>query len=535
MGLGGRKRFASLVAGSFLFLSAFLHPCAAEEKTFDVKFKRQTYNVRLDESKQAYYVFPDADYATRREVLASAIIESLVQQIENRKNTLEEKLEEFLYSNPSHMHLKTYYKDVDFKIAHESPFNIDSPILDIVAERKGKELSCEIKLSSYESVMLWDKRASVVISYPEDTSIIRRPDKAHEIYVDSKDIYGRYRTREVPFCDEREVIGIGIELLEERLKQTLEEGYGIKGRLFFSPIEGEEWLEKNERTRREKKTKSMVRDRNWRQYQPRGEMQSPFEVGRTFSLKFEGKPERIDFFINSSLYQNPLNPSKKATTLNNESIMLKLISVFIDEPTDKTTAGRLVKLGRTIEEESEELIDEYKKKRLQNIKEKEGFYHRLKFRGSEVFPFITLLEAVKDKELVGNLDNIYDYERFRQNVSGIRKSVIPLKKLLIKYEEKRESNAKDTLSYFRILSEAIDRYRCRNKKYPETLEALARENYIPELKNDEWGNKILYKKRTSKDGDWAYELWSPGKDGKFSDNINYKTEDDIYLGKVSTP
>lgn len=530
----GKRKYASLALGSLLSLSLFLNPLFAEEKDVNVRFARKDYNVSFDEQKFLYKIEPDAEYQVKKEVLASAIIDDNVNEIKKKKQVLEDKIDEFLYENPSEMDLFTAYKDIDFKIAHESPFNIDSPILDIVAERKGNELSCDVKLSSYKSVMRWDKRASVIISYPKDTSIIRLPDKVHEIDVNSTDMYGRYKTRDVTFSDEKEVLGFGFELLFETLKQTVKDSYGITALLPFSPVEFEKWLEKNERRRRDKKTKSMVQDRNWRQYQPQGDVQSKFEAGRKFSLQFKGKPERIDFFVNSNLYQNPLNPTKEATTLNNESIMLKVISVFIDEPTEKTTAGQLIKLGWTIDERVEEFIGEYENKKLHNLDEKELFYHKIKLWDAQIYPFVTLLEGVKDRELKGSLDNIPEYNKYIQNVNGIQKAIMPLQSILIKYNEKKSrTNARDTLQFLKEIANAIDCYGTKNGKYPADLEILVVKGYLKELKNDEWGNEIIYNKRTSENKDWAYELRSAGKDGKFGNWA--ENGDDVALGKGKEP
>lgn len=530
----GRRSYATLFLSPLLSLFLSLNPSFAEQKEVNVTFRRQEYNVSFDEQKFLYKTEPDAEYQVKKEILASAIIEDSVNKIKKDGQVLEEKIDEFIYGNPSKMDLFIAYKDVDFKIAHESPFNIDSPILNIIAERKGKELSCEVKLSSYEKVIKWDKRASVIISYPKDTSIIRLPDKAHEINVNSTDTYGRYRTREVPFCDEREVLGIGAELFLATLEQTVLDSYGIKSRLLFSPIKFEEWLEKNERRRRDKKTKSMLRNRNWRQYQPQGDVQSRFESGRTFSLKFEGKPDRIDFFVNSSLCQNPLNPTKEATTLNNESIMLKVIQVFIDEPTEKTTAGQLVKLGRTIENNIEEFIAEYENKKLRNLKEKDIFYNKIKLWDAQTNAFVTLLEGVKDRELKGGLDNIPEYKKYVQNVNGIQNAIMPLNSLLIRYNEKKSrTNARDTLQFLHEIASAIDSYGDKNGKYPEDLGILVVKGHLHELKNDEWGNEIIYSKRTSGNKDWAYELRSAGKDRKFGDLA--ENGDDVAFAKAKEP
>ncbi len=513
--------YAGIFASSLFLLSAFSSPCIAEEKQFEVSFKRKGYNVKFDDEKFTYSINPNENKEKRREVLASAIIEDIVQGAKKKNALLEEKIEGFLYKNPSRMELHTSDKDIDFGISHESPLYIEQPKLILKSFKEGKKLQLEFQLDSQDYVIRWFRNSGIIMSWPKDTQIIRRVDRVYEFDLNSKDSLGRFNLKEISFPEEKEVAGMIIDSLEERLRDFAKEKYGIVAEAFLSPIEFEEWLEGKEKSRRENKIKSKLAGRNYAKYQPAASIsqtfQSPFEAGRIFTIEFEGKPNRIDFFVNTNLYPNPLNQEKEATSTKSNSILLKAISAYLDEPTEKTTAGAIIKLGRTIEERIDEFSEEHENRKLNSFEEKEIFYEKLKSWDSQIYPFITMLEELKERKLTGNLDGIREYKKFKQNVYGIQKAIMPLKSLLIKYEENDGLNVSRAEDLLKVIVGAVRHYASENGRYPESLETLKREGYIKELKNDEWGNKLFYRVVKFNDGETGYDIRSAGRDGEFEE------------------
>lgn len=520
MNLGRRgKTYAGIVAGSLFLLSAFSSPCIAEEKKIEVNLKRRNYIVKFDDEKFIYSINPNENKEKRREVLASAIIEDIVQRAKKKNSLLEKKIDEFLYENPSRMELYASEKDIDFGISHESPLYIEQPKLILKSFREGKKLHLEFKLDSQNYVIRWFRDSGIIMSWPKDTHLIRKVDRVYEFDFSSRDSLGRFNLKEISFPEEKEVGGMFIDSIEQRLKDLAKEKYGIAPEAFLLPVEFEEWLEGKEKSRRESKIKSKIAGRNYAEYQPAASIsqffQSPFEAGRIFTIEFEGKPDRIDFFVNTNLYPSPLNQEKEATSTKNNSILLKAISAYIGEPTEKTTAGALIKLGRTIEERIDEFSGEHENRKLNSFEEKELFYEKLKSWDSQIYPFITMLEELKGRKLEGNPDDIREYRRFKQNVYGIQKAIMPLESVLIKYEENDGLNASRTEDLLKIIAGAVKKYASENRRYPESLETLEKEGYVKELKNDEWGNKLFYRAVKFNDGETGYDIRSAGRDGKF--------------------
>jgi|GEM_PF-4422167 predicted transcriptional regulator len=528
------KAYAGIVAGSLFLLSSFSNISIAEEKKVEITFNRKSYRVGFDDEKFIYRINPNENKEMRREVLASAIIEDLAQGARKKNSLLEEKIDEFLYDNPSRMELYAIDKDIDFGISHETPLYIEPPKLILKSFKEGKKLQLEFKLDSQDYVIRWFRDSGIIMSWPKDTHIIRRVDGVYELDFDSKDSLGRFNLKEILFPEEKEVAGMFIDSIEQRLKDLAKAKYGIAAETFLLSIKFEEWLEGKEKSRRESKIKSKIAGRNYAEYLPASStsqtFQSPFEVGRIFNIEFEGKPDRIDFLVNTNLYPSPLNPQKEATSTESNLILLKVISAYIDEPTDKSTAGAIIKLGRTIEERIDEFLEEHENKRLNSFEEKEIFYKKLKSWDSQIYPFITMLEELKERKLTGNPDDIREYKRFKQNVYGIQKAIMPLKSLLIKYEEDDELNVDRTMDLLKIIEGAVKKYASENRRYPESLEILEKEGYIKKLKNDEWGNKLSYRVLRFSDGGTGYEIMSAGRDGTF-EKLPCNGDD---LGVIST-
>lgn len=536
------SRYARIIGGALFFLSAFSHNSFADEKQFDVRYKRQDYKIVLDEDKFNYRINPEVEnYETSKEVLASAVVENLVQETRKRKEVLEEKIEDFIYENPSTMDLQYSCKDVDFKIANETQFPTNPPKLDIIATKEGNKLELKFSLDSQDYVMMWGKDCSIIIGYPKDTRITRRVDKPYEIDFNSKNKFERNKTKEVSLYEEREVGGMLVESIQKRITDIVKQKYGLPAQALLLPKELEEWLGEKEKDRREEKIKGRVQEKNWREYQPTSAipdgLQSRYETARKFSVDFFGKPERIDFFVNSYLRLNEIDSSKEITSLKENRILLKAISAYLNEPTEKTTVGKIVKRGRTIDKTVKDILGEYDNHKLKNLDEKEEFYYKLKLWNSQIYPFVTLMEELKEKQLKGGLDNVPEYRKFEHNVKCIQEKILPLESILIIYNEEKKPftskpiekeksmpfkayggliNASDTNQLFNFLTVALECYKTSEGSYPEDLQVLVTEKYISELESDRLGNKILYRKNRG-----GYVLKSAGRD------LQFNTDDDI--------
>jgi hypothetical protein len=311
------------------------------------------------------------------------------------------------------------------------------------------------------------------------------------------------------------------------------------------PIRFEEWLEKKEKSRREAKIRPKLRNREWYRYQPTETFQSPLEVGRTFWLEFQGKPDRIDFFVNTNVSPSPLNNYREGTSLKKDAVLLKVISSYLSEPTDKTTTGKLIRLGNTIDGNISEFINDYRKRRLKNFEEKEEFYYKMRLWNAQIMPFVTMIQSLKNENLNGKLDDVKEYQQFKQEVRSKQNAIMPLENLLIAYNERTKpfapepiqarvardgdfkayggkKDAYDTECFMKAVGIALEAYKDSEGKgeYPDDLNLIVKEGFIEEMRNDYWGVRFRYRKTQN-----GYELLSFGIDCKKG------TEDDIVIKK----
>ena len=262
------KAYAGIVAGSLFLLSSFSNISIAEEKKVEITFNRKSYRVGFDDEKFIYRINPNENKEMRREVLASAIIEDLAQGARKKNSLLEEKIDEFLYDNPSRMELYAIDKDIDFGISHETPLYIEPPKLILKSFKEGKKLQLEFKLDSQDYVIRWFRDSGIIMSWPKDTQIIRKIDRVYELDFNSKNSLGRFNLKEIAFPELKEVIVMLQDAAEQKLIDAAREKYGIATEAFLFHKEIEKWFEGNERERRERKIKSRVADRNYAKYQP---------------------------------------------------------------------------------------------------------------------------------------------------------------------------------------------------------------------------------------------------------------------------
>ncbi len=73
-----------------------------------------------------------------------------------------------------------------------------------------------------------------------------------------------------------------------------------------------------------------------------------------------------------------------------------------------------------------------------------------------------------------------------------------------------EANRGKVQADFSILTDAVDMYRLKHKKYPQKLADLVASDVIRKLQNDPWGNPYLY---TPPAGSKRFVIASYGSDG----------------------
>jgi hypothetical protein len=411
-----------------------------------VKHADRVYSVKIDKNRKEYSIEPFSESKeTRKEILASALLENLAESLESKSKDLEKEIKDFIWDNPS----RIYFKFSDRIIALKENLEIYKhfPQPEIRVEnvwRKGNKLNLEFKLESQEYILDWYKNSSIVLLHERDVRLSRAVfDRIIALTPNKPTGFGNFKEHELKQSEEIEVTGMLNEAAVEKVISLIPKAKGMHNIMQIC-YQIENWLAKQERRNREKVIKNLKHNfrliRYAQKYWASPRTKAVYEIGRNILLQFEGKPKTIYIFINVNTKLNPLKEGQRlreATQTKLQEIydapLLKLLLLKPEQVENRGSAGFIITSSQDMVKHIKSILKEYEyKKQLKkfSFEEKALEYQKLKNFDSQLWCYITFLNRIKNKELKDRIEDLPEYKKFKKEATTIRNAIPSLEEVI---------------------------------------------------------------------------------------------------------
>ncbi len=461
----GRNSIKDFVLASALSFS-LLFPSIAKAEIRDIKYKGHDYLMDINRERKEYSIAPDMGEPIAKEMFASVWLDNIAENARTKNNALKSKLEDFIWTNPSEMQINSASQSLVVKQNIEYFFPYEIPKLNISAFKKGNEIYVKFGLASQNYLMQWYKDCSIIFFYPKDTKVKRlKFDRIYELS-DEKDDVGRFKVKESSFPDEREVYGMGTELMLSKIINLAKEELAEElpeAQLLSIAMKLEDQLAKYSKREREKSLSNLKRDYDSFGWSPSPEYQPQYQTGRMACLGFDGRPESIYFFINVNITQNPLN-QERGTATRKEGPLLELLLIKPSQVISGTPAGRIVNHGRHINGKIDGFLAEYESKRGNNLSfdNKSLAYERFRLWESQINPFINVLDAFIEKKIERDSDISAALEEFK--IKAKQQQGMSLEQIISEYRIVRRKLTADEMEITELIKKLYLAYRNKDEK-----------------------------------------------------------------------
>ena len=369
-GVKGLKLLFATIFG----LSTFFTPLDRVSYA-DVLRRRIPTIINVDEQRKTFTTNPICEEDKKAfDLLSLYFFEKEEDEFKRKTNELEEKIKEFFWKNPTPFPIlvKENISSQTFNV--QEFIRYQTPEIKVEAVKKGDVIDFEYKLSSQNYFFKWDKSCSVLFISPKGTKLFRKYlDVVYTLDLSEQSKFGDFKETIDKDVALREVADFGVNILYKKHKEDI-----LAALPEIAPVvvlyEISKQIEEMEKENMEKAAGLSRGNIKVFRYSPAVYFPTQNEVGRKMSIGYNGMPERIEVFINSSLAENPLTKQYSGTdTRKDYPKFLKHYSLLPFEP----WRGSLVGIFAETEKEDEGLIKEVENKLLKNRGELENYYNRL--------------------------------------------------------------------------------------------------------------------------------------------------------------
>ncbi len=472
----GKTKIKEILLASMLSFSLLFQSIARAEVR-DIRYKRHDYRININKERREYSVSPDVEEPIARDMIASVWLDNIAENTCTKNKNLKNKLEDFIWDNQSEMQINTASQNLVVnntasqnlvvKQNIEYFFPYETPKLDISAFKRGKEMYVKFMLASQNYLMEWYKDCSLVLFYPKDAKINRlKFDRIYE-FSDEKDNFGGFKIKESSFPDEREVYGMGTELMLSRIIDMAREklvGELPAAQLLYVAMKLEDRLARYSKREREKPIINLKRDYDSFGWSPSPLYQPKYQVGRMACLSFDGRPESVYFFINLNIIQNPVN-QERGTATRRDGPLLNLLLVKPSQIRNTTPAGKIVNHGKNLTERIDGLLEEYESMKGDSrlsFDDESLAYERFRLWESQINPFIDLLDNLIDKRIERDSDILADLEEFKTKAK--QQQGMGLEQVLSEYRLVRRKLTRDEMEITELIKKLYFAYRNKDEK-----------------------------------------------------------------------
>ncbi|MBI5148467.1 hypothetical protein HZA33_02190, partial [Candidatus Pacearchaeota archaeon] len=428
------------IALTSLLLPLFFSSSVSAGETI-VKYKGAEYKITTNEKERTYAISPEVTEEKEREFLELALTRDLENKVEKENKTLEKKLLDFTFDNPSTMHFNFNDETITSLQNAKTFFPFSYPQVNIEAVKNGREIKLDIKTSSQDYIMSWYKDTSIIFLFPKKTQINQKTfGKIWELDTERKTKYGTYQIKEASMPDVRWVYSMLADAVIEKAVERVakDSPYGKLAQIAF---EVENRLAEQEKTRRETVLKTIKSGYKSFEFKPPIHLSPRFEIGRQFNLGIiKGYPEKFYVFINTNITLNPLTHQNIGTQTKKEAPLLKIITLKPSEIKSDTPAGEMINSAKELEKR----IEEESKRGVSSKSDLERKYENLSRLETRIKTFDSFFTAYRNKKIYSS-----EFKKFREEERNAISGAKILSQSLAEYKKGKENELDYVKAYLK--------------------------------------------------------------------------------------